>query len=301
LQPSRKLFAGFCAENFVFHRGTLFADSVSLEKFNKHAFMKISLNKTIITAGVCALAAIACADDQVPRMQSVPEANNLDTNNWDNQPITSQSFVWAAATTDMKEIHMGELALQKSDNDDVKSFAKRIIADHTKACKKLQAIAEKEGLDYPSTNSMAWDMNDRWHTNYDGWHTNSGNYENVATENPDKDYPPHLATLLVSNATYTADGRPMAGHEMNLESLSGAEFDRAFANHMVMGHERAISKFEAASASLQDASLKKYADKTLPILNKHLRLAQDLQSKVAVGPDSGVTNSVSQNSGYSNP
>jgi putative membrane protein len=256
--------------------------------------MKINLNKTIITAGVCALAAIACADDQVPRLQPVPEANNLDTNNWDNQPITSQSFVWAAATTDMKEIHMGELALQKSDNDDVESFAKRIIADHKKACKKLKAIAEKEGLDYPSTNSMTWDMNDRWHTN-------SGNYQNAVTENPDKDYPPHLATLLTSNANYTADGRPMAGHEMNLESLSGAEFDRAFANHMVMGHERAIRKFEAASASLQDPSLKKYADKTLPILNEHLRLAQELQSKVGAGYDSGVTNSMSQNAGYSNP
>jgi putative membrane protein len=261
--------------------------------------MKINLNKTIITAGVCALAAIACADDQVPRMQGADnmDTNSWSTNDWENQPVTAQSFVWMAATTDMKEIHMGELALQKSDNDDVKSFAKRIVADHQKACKKLKAIAEKEGLDYPSTNSMAWDMNDRWHTNYDSWHTNYGN--NV-TENPDKDYPPHLATLLTSNANYLADGQPMPGHEMiNWDSLSGAEFDRAFVNHMVMGHERAINKFEAASASLQDASLKKYADKTLPTLREHLRMAKDLQSKM--GDDSSATNSMYRNPGYSNP
>ena len=79
--------------------------------------------------------------------------------------VTAQHFVWEAATTDMKEIHMGELALQKSDNSDVQSFAKRIISDHKKACKKLQAIAEKEGLNFPDTNSMAWN-NDRWATNH---------------------------------------------------------------------------------------------------------------------------------------
>ena len=241
--------------------------------------MKINLNKTIMTIGVCALAAAVFADDQIPGNMS-----STDTNNWDNQPVTSQSFVWAAATTDMKEIHMGELALQKSDNADVKSFAKRIVADHKKACKKLRAIADKEGLNFPDTNSMAWDANGRWQTN------STSESQHPAVEHQDMDSPPHLAYLMVSNANGTVNGQ-WPQHEINWDALSGAEFDRAFANHMVMGHEKAIRKFENASANLQDADLKKYADKTLPTLRDHLRRAQELQSQVGEWTDSDMTNS----------
>ena len=264
--------------------------------------MKINLNKIVMAAAVCAMTTIAFADDQAPQTQQMSDTNSLNYS-----AITPQSFVWMAAMTDMKEIHLGEMALQKSDNADVKSFARRIVADHKKSCKKLQAIAEKEGLNYPSTNSMAWDMNDRWHSNSmvgdrnDHWNTNSGHFENSPMEKQDMDSPPHLASLLVSNADDTADGQQMAGHEMiNWDSLSGAEFDRAFVNHMVMGHEKAIRKFEMASATLQDASLKKYANKTLPILREHLRMAQELQSQVSVMSDSGMTNSMYQKTGYSN-
>ena len=77
--------------------------------------------------------------------------------------------------------------------------------------------------------------------------------------------------------------------ELTLAMLSGPAFDRAFADHMVRGHEKAIEKFENASAYLQDASLKKYADKTLPTLRKHLQLAQELQAKVGDWSDSDRT------------
>ena len=63
-------------------------------------------------------------------------------------------------------------------------------------------------------------------------------------------------------------------------SLSGVDFDRAFAKHMVAGHEKAIRKFEAASASLQDADLKEYAENTLPVLREHLQMAKSLQSQI---------------------
>lgn len=235
--------------------------------------MKINLNKTFIAIGICALTVAARADDMV-------------NTNMSTMPLTAQSFVWEAALTDLKEIHMGEMALQKSANADVKSFAKRIVADHKKADKKLQAIAAKEGLNFPDTNSLTWDAYGRWQTN--SWSTNSGNFQSPPIENQDKDSPPHLANLLVTNAEVGA-----VETQINWEALSGADFDRAFANHMVMGHEKAIRTFEDASANLTDANLKKYADKTLPTLREHLQLAQDLQSKL--GTDSGMTNSTPQN------
>ena len=65
-----------------------------------------------------------------------------------------------------------------------------------------------------------------------------------------------------------------------LSQLSGAEFDRAFADHMVKDHEKAISEFEQASTSLEDPGLKAFAQQTLPTLQEHLQTARDLQQKV---------------------
>ena len=217
-------------------------------------------------------------------MQSTSDTNNvagMDTNAWRTTPTMSQQFVWMAAMTDKKEIQLGELALQKSDNSNVKSFAQRIISDHKSSCEKLQAIAEKEGLKFPGTNFMAQGVNGQWDTN-------SAGLESPAKEMQDMDSPPHLASLLVSNANNSMDNGQMA---VDWNSLSGADFDRAFAKHMVAGHEKAIRKFEAASASLQDADLKEYAENTLPVLREHLRMAQSLQSQIANSSYSNMTNS----------
>jgi putative membrane protein len=211
----------------------------------------------------------------------------MDANKWRTMPTLSQRFVWMAAITDKKEIQLGELALQKSNNSSVKSFAQRIVSDHNSSCRKLKAIAEKEGLNFP-TNFMARGMNGQWGTNSIG-------LENPAMERQDMDSPPHLASLLVSNADSTMDDRQMAA---DWDSLSGAEFDRAFAKHMVEGHEKAIRKFEAASASLQDADLKEYADNTLPVLRDHLQMAQNLQSQIVSSSVSNLTNSSTSGSDY---
>ena len=168
-------------------------------------------------------------------------------------------------------------------------------------------MAEKEGWDFPNTNSIAWDMNDRWHTNSGDyadranarWNTKT-NYEthSPSASEPDKDSPPHFATMLIStNMTHSHDLNNLQDRDMHpgmaLSSLSGVKFDRAFASHMVDGHQKAIRLYEAAPA--QDASLKKYADKTLSTLRDHLRMAEELQSKVGGWSNSARTNSMSEN------
>jgi putative membrane protein len=62
-----------------------------------------------------------------------------------------------------------------------------------------------------------------------------------------------------------------------LERLSGAEFDHAFAAEMVKGHQEAIAMYEkeAQSGSSKAAKL---AQDTLPTLRHHLEVAQGLQS-----------------------
>ncbi len=54
----------------------------------------------------------------------------------------------------------------------------------------------------------------------------------------------------------------------------GADFDRVFSKSMVAGHEQAIKIFEAQAKNGQNADVKAWAEKWLPTLKEHLRLAR---------------------------
>jgi putative membrane protein len=60
----------------------------------------------------------------------------------------------------------------------------------------------------------------------------------------------------------------------HLNTLSGAEFDKAYMDHMRGDHQKDVAEFEKAAASAQDADIKAFAAKTLPVLREHLQLAQ---------------------------
>jgi putative membrane protein len=64
----------------------------------------------------------------------------------------------------------------------------------------------------------------------------------------------------------------------HLSSLNGAEFDKACGRHAVEAHQKAIRLFKTEAQSGQDAELKAFAQKTLPTLEEHLRMAKQLNS-----------------------
>jgi putative membrane protein len=67
-----------------------------------------------------------------------------------------------------------------------------------------------------------------------------------------------------------------------LSRLSGADFDRAFAKHMVDDHKRDIADYER-EAKGSNPAVAKYASETLPTLRKHLELAQSLAGSGTTG------------------
>ena len=78
----------------------------------------------------------------------------------------------------------------------------------------------------------------------------------------------------------------MTKHREHLEMMrnkSGKEFDRAYMNMMVQDHNQDVSNFQKASNSAQDADLKGFASKTLPILQMHLDSAKAINTAVKGG------------------
>jgi putative membrane protein len=55
-------------------------------------------------------------------------------------------------------------------------------------------------------------------------------------------------------------------------ALTGSEFDKAYIAGMFDGHKKAIKAFKAESAATKDADVKSFADKSIPVLEEHLKL-----------------------------
>jgi predicted outer membrane protein len=185
-----------------------------------------------------------------------------------------------------------------------------MIRDHTAANKKLMSIAEKEGLNFPGTNTFY----DRWNSssNYT-YNSNSNGNQNSTNEWNGG------AGLGDTNSMQTASSAGI-GHENykgaeilelkdetesvsndfltveSLQALSGPQFDQAYVAEMYADHVKTIDKFQNAAANLQDPALKKYAEKTLPTLREHYRMVQDLRNKLGQNANAGdyQTNSYSR-------
>ena len=65
-----------------------------------------------------------------------------------------------------------------------------------------------------------------------------------------------------------------------LARRSGEAFDRAFARQMVQDHRTMVNLFRTESRTGRDPQVCAWATKTLPALQEHLRMAQELQEQV---------------------
>ena len=62
-----------------------------------------------------------------------------------------KSFILAAAQGGMAEVKLGELAAQNGARDDVKSFGKMMVKDHTAINNDLKALAVEKGVPLPDS------------------------------------------------------------------------------------------------------------------------------------------------------
>lgn len=65
-----------------------------------------------------------------------------------------------------------------------------------------------------------------------------------------------------------------------LAGLSGADFDKAYAQDMVTDHEQTIQVFQQEVTSGANPDLKKFASDTLPTIQDHLKMAKQMQTTV---------------------
>jgi putative membrane protein len=78
----------------------------------------------------------------------------------------------------------------------------------------------------------------------------------------------------------TAVSRERSEHMADLNSKSGAEFDKDYMDMMVNDHKSTVQLFETAAEHATDAEIKAFAVKTLPSLKQHLKSAELLKNSL---------------------
>jgi putative membrane protein len=95
----------------------------------EHPMNKVSRSLLFLAiAGVVSTAAAADAESAVP---------------------AAASFVNMAAQAGMTEVEAGKIALSKSQDPQIRSFAERMVSDHGKANSELASLAKAKGIDAP--------------------------------------------------------------------------------------------------------------------------------------------------------
>jgi putative membrane protein len=92
--------------------------------------------------------------------------------------------------------------------------------------------------------------------------------------------------MLADKARLQPASQMDAKHEAALEKLArlkGEAFDQAFVMHMIHDHHTAIALYKSQAKNGKDASLKAFAEKSVPVLQEHLKMAERLSGKGAGG------------------
>jgi putative membrane protein len=74
-----------------------------------------------------------------------------------------------------------------------------------------------------------------------------------------------------------------------LEKLSGAQLNGAYIRDELQGHKETISAFESEIEHGQNQEAKNYAEQTLPTLQDHIRIAEDVAGKLGISGKAGLS------------
>lgn len=214
------------------------------------------------------------------RMQS--DKNNNAMRQDSKLSSSDRDFVMKAADGGKKEVAMAEMALKQSSNADVKTYAQKLIDDHSKANEELMSLASSKGIMLPdSMHGMKSEMNH-------SASTNPSSSTGATSPNPETsgDMRKTDSGMKKSDKNMSHDMHGTMGKEHammeGMSKMSGANFDREFMKAIIKDHKKDIDLFEKQARSGRDAELKAFAEKTLPTLREHHQMARDIAGKMGV-------------------
>lgn len=167
---------------------------------------------------------------------------------------TTPEFLRQAAMGDRYETASSRLALEKSQNARVKEFAQAMVTDHGRTTRELQVLMQQvPGMGAGAATPLPQGRETTGTAD-------SGRITNAQGGPQHEGMDQQHAALL-----------------QQLHGVTGAEFDRLYLSQQVAVHQQAVDLFRNYSQSGDNPRLKAWAAQTLPALQQHLQLAQQLR------------------------
>ncbi len=76
-----------------------------------------------------------------------------------------------------------------------------------------------------------------------------------------------------------------------LQGMSGKAFDRAYMDYMLSDHRADVRLVQSEAEYSNDPAVKALAAQTLPVLESHLRLAENVAGQIGISPQKGLSQS----------
>ncbi|MEO8190733.1 MAG: DUF4142 domain-containing protein [Acidobacteriota bacterium] len=89
---------------------------------------------------------------------------------------------------------------------------------------------------------------------------------------------------VASSKNITLPTEVDAAHKAKMDKMSkmsGGAFDKAYVADMVKDHKKDVTDFKKEANGGKDPDVKSFASKTLPTLEDHLKMVQELNAKMA--------------------
>jgi predicted outer membrane protein len=190
------------------------------------------------------------------------------------------------------EVELSEIAVQKSENAEVKQFAQKMIQDHNKLIEQLQPLAamQRGAKRGASIESRTGDT-----TALPG---SSGARETISPSGTSTDVPPAAVTTettITTNATKTAAGGNAVHQLMQIErkinerclqmakdelqQKSGVEFDKCYVGNAIGAHAHALAALEVIGKQGQ-GQLAQVAQQAQPTVQHHFDHAKQLMKQL---------------------
>jgi predicted outer membrane protein len=206
------------------------------------------------------------------------------------------------------EIALSKIALEKSENAEVKQFAQKMIQDHQKMIEQLQPLTAMRGDASRNTSSILGghseaqgrsETTEGRASDTTALPGSSGASQTLAPTGTSSSVPPATATTEITastNTTTTAAAGGSAVHQLRqidrqinerclqmardeMQQKSGAEFDKAYIGSAIGAHVHALAALEVISKQTQ-GTLAQVAQQAQPTVQQHFEHAKQLMKQL---------------------
>jgi predicted outer membrane protein len=188
-----------------------------------------------------------------------------------NKFESDAAFVSKNIADNQMEIEMSRLALEKSDNQKVKSLAQQMLKDHTKMLEDLRKLegnvgdhnmmtTDSAGM---GTDSLSQMTTDSAAMSRPGDTGTASNQLDIAGRKTSKD-----ADTAANGMSNNMD---MGAHEKQgaLMNASGKEFNDMWVSHMLDAHSAKLDELKVASGNIANPELKTVVEQAIPKVKMH--------------------------------